>query len=400
MISTKIENKIIGKQYLGIEIFSTEDIEKINCVLTKKHADELLISDYFKFISIKNISLDKFSEIPVILTINTNKVLIKEFDSVEKNDSLLVKKAFSNLNLDDFYYDIWRFDDKSIISLVRKNYIDEIINSLQNEHKLAIGSVFIGISQIKNTIDYINQDIIILNGKKFDKKNSCVEFGFSQKKQNIYEISGMKIKGEDLTSFSGIISFLSSNLGNGSINELNTKIKYTFLQGKLFKFLSRITIFGLLFILLVNYLFFTRYFDKYQELTIKNQQEIMNLTKIEKLKKNVLEKEKKLKEIALSSSEKITVKVNEISKSIPKTILLEKFNFQPIEKKGNHETLALFKENIIEIKGITVNSDDFTNWIELLSKKKFIKEVTIVDFGKDENKDLLFTISISLNEIK
>ena len=210
----------------------------------------------------------------------------------------------------------------------------------------------------------------------------------------------MRIKGEDLVSFSGIVSFLSSDLGIGSINELNKKIKNSFLQERLFKLLSRITVFGLLFILLINYLFFTHYFDKYQELTIKSQQEMMNHSKLEALKKSVLEKEKKLKEIALSSSEKITLKVNNISKSIPNTILLEEFKYQPIEKKGNNEKLTLFKENKIEIKGITISNHDFTSWIETLSQESFVKKVTIIDFGKNENKELLFTISISLNEIK
>jgi len=400
MINSKIENKIIGKQFLGIEVFSNAKTEKINCVLVNKDKDELSVIEYYKFNSINEISFDKVNNTPAIITINTDKVLIKEIDIVEKNDLILVKKAFPNLNLDEFYYDIWRLTDKSIVSIVRKNYLENLINSLRNTFKLKIATVFIGIAPIKSTINYISQNTIDLNGRSFDKINSSLLFRTSFEDQSIYEISGMRIKGEDLLSFSGIVSFVTFNLGTGSVLELNTIIKNDFLQDAIFKTISRFTVFSLLTILLINYVFFTHYFNKYEELTLKNEQEIINQSKLEVLKKNVLEKEKKLKEIALSSAEKITVKINNISKTIPTTILLEEFDYQPIIKKGNNENLTLFQENNIKINGITTDNDDFTNWIESLSKKDFIKEVTIVDFGKNENKELIFTISINLNEVK
>lgn len=400
MINSKIENKIIGKQFLGIEVFSNAKIEKINCVLVNKDKDELSVIEYYKFNSINEISFDKVNNTPAIITINTDKVLIKEIDIVEKNDLILVKKAFPNLNLDEFYYDIWRLTDKSIVSIVRKNYLENLINSLRNTFKLKIATVFIGIAPIKSTINYISQNTIDLNGRSFDKINNSLLFRTSFEDQSIYEISGMRIKGEDLLSFSGIVSFVSLNLGTGSVLELNTIIKNDFLQDAIFKTISRFTVFSLLTILLINYVFFTHYFNKYEELTLKNEQEIINQSKLEVLKKNVLEKEKKLKEIVLSSSEKITVKVNTITKSIPNTILLEEFQYQPVEKRGNNEKLTIFHENSIEMKGITTDNDDFTNWIESLSQQNFIEEVIIIDFGKNENKELAFTISISLNEVK
>lgn len=400
MTISKVENKIIGKQFIGVEIFSNENIEKINCVVVNKDKDELSVLEYYKFNSVSDISLDKLNDLPVIITINTEKVLIKEVENVEKNDLIIVKKAFPNLNLEEFYFDIWRLANKSIISIVRKNYLDEIILTLQNSSKLKITTVLIGISPIKNTLSYIKENTIILNGRSFDKVDNAIQAIVSEQDHRVYEISGMRIKGEDLVSFSGIVSFITSDLGTGSIQELNVIIKNNFLQGAIFKAISRFTVFGLLLILLINYIFFTHYYNKYDELTLKNEQEISNQSKLEILKKDVIAKEKKLKEIALSTAEKITVKVNEISKSIPNTILLEEFQYQPIEKKGTNEVLTLFKENNIKIKGITTDNDNFTNWIESLSKKDFIKEVTIIDFGKNENKELIFTISIRLNEVK
>lgn len=400
MISSKIENKIIGKQYLGIEIFSNDKVEKINAMLVSKHNGELSVTEYYKFDAVSELTLDKSKNAPVVVTVNTDKVLIKEIDIVEKNDIILVKKAFPNLNLDEFYYDIWRLTDKSIISIVRKNYLDDLINNLKSTLKLKVATVFIGISTIKSITNYIRENTIDLKGRSFDKINNSLQINTSFDNQNTYEINGIKINAEDLLSFSAIVSFIISDFGSGSIFELNTIIKNEFLQEATFKTISRYTVFTLLVVLLINYVFFTHYFNSYQELTLKNELDKTNQSNLELLKKSVLEKEKKVKEIALSSSEKTTVKVNEIATSIPNTILLEELQFQPVEKKGSNEKLTLFHENDIEIKGVTTDNEEFTNWIELLSKKDFIKKVTILDFGKNENEELVFKISIGLNEVK
>ncbi|VXB36898.1 hypothetical protein FLAVO9AF_140082 [Flavobacterium sp. 9AF] len=147
-------------------------------------------------------------------------------------------------------------------------------------------------------------------------------------------------------------------------------------------------------------MFFSYYFNKYESVLQKNNQEIALQSKIQSLKKNVLDKEKKLKEIALTSSEKVTNKINEISQLIPNTILLDEFQYQPILKKGKEDNLSIFDPNKIVIKGITTDAIDFTNWIESLSQQKFIKEVTIIDFGKNESQELSFIIYIYLNETK
>ncbi|VXB40807.1 hypothetical protein FLAVO9AF_160062 [Flavobacterium sp. 9AF] len=215
---SKIENIVIGNQFLGIEVFSNENTEKVDVILVQKKKEELNVKDYYSFSSLETIALNKLASIPVILTVNTEKVLMKEIDIVEKNDLILVKKAFTNLNLDDFYYDIWRFESKSFVFIVRKNYLDDLVHRLTNACHLKIVSVYIGISTFKNIIHYVSQDTINFNGKTYVKSTQNVT-NTDLLPQKVYDIGSIKIKGENILCFSGIVSFVTFNYGIG-INNL------------------------------------------------------------------------------------------------------------------------------------------------------------------------------------
>ncbi len=399
MLFDKLKNIIIGNQFIGIEIFAENEFEKVNCILVKKNKNELSIIDSLKFNSIDEIKEEKATEIPIILSLNTNKVLSKEVDSIEKTDSFLVKKAFPNLNLDEFYYQIWRFSDKSSVSIVRKSYVNEIIDSLKKNKKITINSVFIGLSTLENVLNYINNDSVFLNGKEYNKNSNLITFSNLTKPVN-YDLDGIEIKNTDLLSFSSIISFIKNKKDIGTIDELNSTLKNNVFQDLFFKKFSRFSIYSILIILLINFIFFNYYFNKFNEMNILSEQNNINITTIEELKKSINEKEKILKEFTVPNTQKLSVIINEIIVSIPTSILLNEVQFQPIEKKGSIEKPTTYLNNNILISGKTISNDEFTEWIDLISNKEEYNKVTILNFGKDESKDLSFTIKIELNETK
>lgn len=396
MFYQKLKNIIIGNQFIGIEVFAKGDFEKVNYILVKKKKDELSITDSIKFNSIDEIKDDNISGIPIILTINTNKVLTKEVDLIDKNDSLLVKKAFPNINLDEFYYQIWRLSDLSNISIVRKSYLNEIIDSLKVKKKINLSSIFIGLSTMENVVNHINNDSVLLNGKIFDKISNSISSSISDDSIN-YDVNSIKIKNTDLLSFSSIISFITNKNNFGTISQLNSTLKDKDFQNSFFNKVSRFLIYSLLAILLINFIFFNYYFDKFNEINILSDQNNINVTNIESLKKSIIEKEKKIKEYAVPNTEKVSVITNEIIETIPTSVLLDEVQFQPIEKKGNIENPTTYFNNVILISGKTISNDEFTEWIDYISKIKKYNKVTIINFGKDENRDLSFTIKIELN---
>lgn len=383
MLKLKVENIILGNHFFGIEIFSVNNSEKANCVIVEKKKDTLSISDTLKFDKINDISLDNYTDLPTVLTIYTDKVLIKETELSEKNDLILVKKTFANLNLDEFYFDVWRLENKSIVSIARRSYVDEIIKLFQESQQLKITSVSIGVSNIKHLIPFISEENILLNTKTFNIQNNTITLT-EKIVTTIYPINGINIKSDNLISFSSILNFISKTK-NGSIDELNTNLNNTFFQNTFFKKYVKFFIFFMLGILLINFLFFNNYYNKFNEISILNTTEIENKEKIEKLKRLIIDKEKSVNELSFSNTQRISFILNEIGKSVPNTIILNELHFQPLLKKGNTETLTKYSEKSILVSGITNNNIYFTSWIERLSAFKTINDVIILKFEKEEN---------------
>lgn len=393
MLKSQVENIILGNQFLGIEIFSENNAEKVNCIIVKKKNGNLTTSESLKFSTINDISIDGFKNLPVVITIYTDKVLIKQSELTEKNDFVLVKKTFSNLNLDEFYFDVWKLENKAIISIARRTYVDEIVKTLQESHHIKVTSVAIGLSNIKHLVSFIAEENILLNSKTFNKDSNTI--GVNDKIiSKIYSIGGINIINDHLISFSSIINFISKKQ-NGSVDELNTFLNNIFFQYTFFKKYLKFFIFFILGILAINFFFFNRYYNKFNEISILNSNEIENKDKIEHLRKLTIDKENIVSELSLSNKQKVSFILNEIAKSVPNTIILNEFNFQPFLKKGNIEALTKYSEKNILLSGISTNNIQFTTWIEKMSTMKTINEVVILKFEK-EDINTLFKINIIL----
>lgn len=262
MLKSKVENIIFGNHFLGIEVFSENNSEKGNYILVEKKKDSLTIFDNSSFANITDISLENYTDLPAVLSIYTDKVLIKETELVEKNDLILIKKTFTNLNLKDFYIDIWRLENKSIISIARKSYVDEMIKLFWKNHQIKIVSVTIGISSIKHLVSFLSEETILLNSKMFNKQNKTISSN-EEITSIIYPINGINIKSDNLISFSSIINFISKSNSGSSIDELNTNLNDTFFQNTFYRKYIKFFIFFILGVLLVNFLFFNHYYNKF-----------------------------------------------------------------------------------------------------------------------------------------
>lgn len=384
MHKSKVENIIFGNHFLGIEVFSENNSEKGNYILVEKKKDSLTISDNSSFANITDISLENYTDLPAVLSIYSDKVLIKETELVEKNDLILVKKTFTNLNLEDFYIDIWRLENKSIISIARKSYVDEMIKLFWENHQIKIVSVTIGISSIKHLVSFLSEETILLNSKMFNKQNKTISSN-EEITSIIYPINGINIKSDNLISFSSIINFISKSNSGSSIDELNTNLNDTFFQNTFYRKYIKFFIFFILGVLLVNFLFFNHYYNKFNEISILNTTEVENKEKIENLKRVIIEKEKSVNELSISNTQRISYFLNEIGKSVPNTITLNELQYQPILKKGNTETLTTYSDKSILVNGISNNNIQFTNWVEKLSEFNTINEVVILKFEKEDN---------------
>ena len=74
----------------------------------------------------------------------------------------------------------------------------------------------------------------------------------------------------------------------------------------------------------------------------------------------------------------------------------QKVEIQLVNSKGILEEPIIVQNDIVMISGRTIQSANFTKWIESLNTIKCVKKTTIIYFGKNATNDFVFTLKINL----
>lgn len=388
-----LEKILFGKQYIGIELFSVNNEDKIAFLQVERKKDELVISKNEIFDKVDSSSVEK-SKSPAILLINNIQVLQKETAGIDPNDRKLLHKAFPNLQIDDFYYEIWRRETSSIITICRKNYVDDTIISFNN--MFTITAVSLGLSSISNLASFSLPNVVTTNTQTLFLNNED-NFTLSGVTENInYVINGLQVSNTYLLSFSGILKLLLPGVTTGSITDLNLVLIENFKQQSFFGKGIKAGLILILSLLVINFLLFTHYFDKAREMNEKVSLNQSGIENIKKIKQRIKEKEQTFKNFTNSSASRSSLLINEFIKILPSSILLSEIAYHPLEKKIKEGEAILSEDGTIIIVGSTLSNEAFSSWIEKAEKMNRVKDVMITSFGKDVDNNTVFSIKISI----
>src|SRR5690606_34551606 len=138
-----------GNRYCGIEHISFGGKETINASILKKSKKELHIDTVFECNTIEDLSelIPKNSH--AFLVLNNDNVLTKKVENRQRETIKLVHQAFPNINSNDFMYEVLIQNDVHFVSICRKSYIEEIIESYKRK-KIAIINLSLGNLLIAN----------------------------------------------------------------------------------------------------------------------------------------------------------------------------------------------------------------------------------------------------------
>lgn len=390
---------LFGKQYLGIEHFSTENEEKTAFLEVRRKKNELVISKEDIRIFKDSVLELMSNKVPFYLVINTNQVIQKEIEETDTSDNKLLHKAFPNLRWEDFYYEIWRLKHKSIICICRKSYVEVLIAKYQKK-KLSISNISLGNTSISSLLNISKPEKLETNNHTIRFNNDDITISSSVNKNIFhYDINGLQISNPQVLAFTAILqSILNRKLITSNLTGLNLSLRDAYLQKQFFNKGIQIGIGILLTILLINFFVFTTFYKKVQE---NSQTLLLNNSSKEafiKLKNRIKLKEESAQKIYGKTKTSSTLILNEITKRLPASILLSEFVYQPLEKKIKKGEPILIQNKVLLISGSTINTESFTNWIEALEKLNFINKVIITNFGKNENSETIFSLKLLINE--
>lgn len=392
-MGTLLGNMIMGHHYLGAEIYSSGSGDKAAYLQVDKKNKELVIANKEIF-DLTEFEQREKSAFPLALCITNNQVLQKEVDSIENNDKKLLHKAFPNVNLEEFYYEIIRLKTKSIVSICRRSYIDNLLISLQKKFKII--SINLGISPIKQLMSFSLPEEISTNSKTI--------FVVSEEMQNnniteikYHHINGLNIPNTQLLPFCQILqTVFNTHHSTGTIIELNERLNSDFRQGSFFSATIKYGLIAILLVLLANFFAFSHYFGKANSLRETVSLNKAGIDNIARLKNRINEKQKKLSDYNAETHSRSSYILNEIVKGIPSSLLLTSIDYQPLQKKIKEEEIIMLSEKLILVSGHTVSGEAFTAWIEAIGKFEWIEKVIIVSFGKDQENKTAFEIKIEL----
>lgn len=331
----------------------------------------------------------------IFLVVNNEQVLTKKVANTHTTEERLVKAAFPNIALSEFYYKVYANDQHAFIAISRKDYINDIIEQYQSE-RISVVDFSLGSLSLERLTALIDQDQINASNAQV----TLDEHGIANIEKQVvqeedYTINELAISNRQILSLAGIIDYYA---GGASETSTQKQLQQEYVQKRFFNLGFKFVL-GFLFVaLLVNFLVFSSYQSK--ELAYSTELQVNEAKKKELtgLKDLVFRKRKLVESISSSSNSKVAWYFNEISASVPSSILLGNMVFQPLNGAMKENKRVRFKDKTIEISGVSIYDKDFTKWIATLEKKTWIDEVGIVNYGRGKKTRSSFDLIITLNE--
>jgi len=386
-----------GNRFCGVELTTHNGNDSINALIIKQSKKELNLEKSFNVNSIDSLQSEVTKNQHVTLVINNNNVLLKVIEN-ENHDSLkLVHKAFPNIKIEDFYFEILSKENKHFISLCRKDYIDKLITKF-SKLKLWVIDISLGNNLIDSISKFIHQNHIYSSNSKIEiVKGNLVEIKKVEVLEENYNVNGVDVSSKQLLSFCGALNcVLNSNNTKANIAVKKTKLVSDFNHNRFFNVLFKTGGLFILGLLLINFFFFNHYFKKVNELKQVSEINQTNKTKILKLNDVVSKKKKTVDDLLKSNGSKTSHYTNTIIHSLPESILLNEFNYQPLLKRIKANNEIELKENQIIITGVSNDSNLFSEWINELEQMDWIQNIDIIDYSFGSSKTSSFEIKIVL----
>jgi len=387
-----------GNRFCGIEHTYTKGDDLLYVTLLKKNKKEVDLDGVFKANAIKEIAKVLAKKQHAFLTINNDNVLTKSIKDQQVEGLKLVYKAFPNIKMDDFYYEVIRQHSVHFVSICRKDYVEQLIAQYKAKD-ISIINISLGNSIAFSISDFIKTNIISSSNAKLTKVNNDVVS--IEKEEHIdmvvYDVNGLNINNTQLLSFSGALTCVLHNYKNETNFEPQRQLLLTnYKQERFFNQFLKSSLFFLLSLLLINFFFFNHYFSAVNSLQQTSQINQTTKQTVLLLNKSVTKTQKLVDDMLKSSASKSSYYTNSIVQNLPNTILLSELNYQPLKKRIKAAQPIEIINNTLLISGASSNSTSFSKWITTLDTTNWISKTEILNYEDISKSTSKFKIKLHI----
>jgi|GEM_PF-1315624 len=386
------------KQSVGIEIIFQPDNTKVyNFILLKKDKGALFIENSKeKITSIEDLKNRIPKNVPISLVLNGKGILHKTISVNEKDTEItLLQKVLPNAQIDDFYIQKIHLDDKIIASLIRKDQFqlayDEIL-FLSTQIVFVSSGPFIASTLLSLLVtDQEENTIIDFLTYQLEYQNQLlVNYNLSSEKiEKEYNFSGNKVNSSLILSFSAALSVFLPNQTDIKNNINSVEINNEeFYQKKVFKLRLGSMLAVLFLLMIINFMLFSSFFSKKNTLSTQMSLVQNQLQQHDTLLKEVQQKKEFLSNAGLLENSRLSYYLDQMAIDLSPSITLIELNVNPIIKNVTPNGDILNSTNkLIKVKGLCTQTVVLNEWIKKLEKKKWIKNVHMVNYSQLKSSD-------------
>ena len=388
-----IRHKITyGSVFTAVELANNSNFHLL-ALKRKKQELDILKKDVFTNFDDLILALKSCKHL--FLIINSDKVLIKMVHFTHIAKESVVKTAFPNISINDFYYEVFDNGTSSLVSICRKEVVHETVILFQ-EKGISVIQFSLGNTSFQKLLPFLNDFHFHSSNGVFEvKDHKVIEWSKSKESSKNYDVNGLTVTSNQLLPLAGIVSYC-----NGIDQSLEQKVQRNLVidyqQKRIFQLGTRLGL-GFLFItLIINFLLFNNYNTQVSELKSELAMNEVYKKQLLRVKDLVTKKKRMVERMNSVSNSRVVWYFDEIAKSVPRTISLDQLEYQPLLRSIKKDKPITYETNKMIVAGVTKDDSDLTYWINLLEKKDWIQKVTIKDIGGENTQLTSFDFVVHL----
>lgn len=347
-------------------------------------------------------NLDKIKSIipqdcPVVLQIDGKGFLHKHLEGSKIENNKIVSSIIPNAKDEDFYLQ----NSQEYISIIRRNNLDEILNSIEKEIGIPVAVSF-GPFALSIVLPLINSEIVNLDYYNLaTKDNKIVSFSINENtNSSIINIGEQALQSNEILSYAVALQFLIGlDINCKNISKVEQQAG-DWNEKLFFKKAGWAIMLFFLALLLINFILYSFYDNKNKELQQQRYGSGNQFSLQENLQKQVTQKEEFLQKAGWLSPSKMSYFADRLASQIPSSIKLTELKINPVEEIIENEIKKqIFKNRTVIIKGTCSNPSALNSWIKIIDDYEWIESAKLNNYLYDNREHQAnFILDIKIKE--
>jgi len=377
----------------GLEVYVSKDLQnEYKLVKITKKKGSLISSSFSIYNCIDELLVDLPKNASIALVYNGKGTIHRNVSSKEESIHDIVKKIFPDIKYEDFLYQQAKTTSSQIVSLIRKESIEELIRVFE-KNKIHILTLTIGPFATVTFLQVLNHFSLDIRYDyyhlKTNNEGSLINYDLlsSQVTEEI-SFGDEKVKSVFINAYSAACIYLlaaSNGVVYPRVEDIIIDIQVSkFKKSILTRRGGLVFLVSILIILLVNFSFFSNL--RKENNAIKDQLDIsqFKLKRMDSLEAFINQKKNFLGKAGWIEKKILSKEYDVIAQTIPDEIKLTELTIHPIdivESRNAKETI--FLNNKIIIKGLTKKITSLNDWLKILDENTSIESIHMEEYHFD-----------------